>query len=458
MRILLLLGALFGLTARLPAETLPNFLILLADDCTKSDLGLYGGQAATPNLARLAGEGLRFTHCFQAAPMCSPTRHALYTGLYPVKSGAYPNSAVAHEWVRSIAHYLQAAGYITHLSGKLHVGPPSVYPFETSSPRVPDPAALEGVLARSQTEGRPFLFIAASREPHSPWTQGDPSAYPPATLELPPVWVDTPETRAAYSSYLAEITYFDAQVGEFLVRLERAGRSGDTLVLVLSEQGSRMPFAKWTCYDAGLASACLVRWPGRIAPGTVSEALIEYVDVVPTLLEAAGLARPPILDGRSFLAVLTGAATTHKSHVFALQTSRGIEHGPEHFAIRAVRDARYLYIWNLTPEVAFESEATQGPLFRSWERRAESGDERAKRQVEAYRHRPSEELYDCQADPWNQVNLAGDESLATLRTELRARLEAWMTAQGDEGQATELRALERVERKKRPLPNGDEEE
>src|SRR5262245_13884694 len=118
---LLLLAALRSPAQEAAARPRPSFLIVLADDCTRDDLALHGGPARTPNLERLAAEGMRFTHCFQAAPMCSPTRHCLYTGLYPVKSGAYPNSALAYEWVRSIAHHLQAAGYLTHLSGKSHV-------------------------------------------------------------------------------------------------------------------------------------------------------------------------------------------------------------------------------------------------------------------------------------------------------------------------------------------------
>lgn len=425
------------------APARPSFLLVLADDCTRDDLGTYGGPARTPHLDRLAAEGLTFTRCYQAAPLCSPTRSCLYTGLYPVKSGAYTNPSQAHEWVRSIAHYLQAAGYLTHLSGKRHVLPESVFPFEYSGRRQPDPAAFEAVLEQSRASGRPFLFVAASSLPHFPWDDGG-GRYAPDEVVLPPVMVDTPETRAAYAGYLGEVSAFDAEVGTLLERLERAGRRDDTLVLVLSEQGSRFPFAKWTCYEAGLASACLVRWPGRIAAGTKSDALVEYVDVVPTLLEAAGLARPEILDGQSFLPVLTGAATRHKTHVFALQTTRGILDGPPHYGIRSVRDERYRYVLNLTPEVAFHSAASKDPMFVSWERRAAAGDEHARRLVAAYRQRPAEELYDCAADPWNLVNLAGDESLAEVRAGLRARLEAWMAAQGDEGQATELAAIERL--------------
>lgn len=428
----------------LQAANRPNLVLIIADDCTSRDMEVYGGQARTPHLMRLASEGLTFTRCFQAAPMCSPTRHCLYTGLYPVKSGAYPNHTMAYDWVKSIAHYLQAAGYSTHLSGKTHIGPKSVFPFDYSGTENPDPAALAKVLKSSSESGKPFLFIAASHEPHTPWNQGDASQYPPASLKLPPVLVDAPDTRKAFSQYLAEITFFDAQVGELLGLLDQSTHRDHTLVIVLSEQGNSFPFAKWTCYEVGLASACLARWPGKTQPGRVSEALIEYVDVVPTFLEAAGIERPEILDGRSFLPLLTGAASTHKTHVFGLQTTRGIHHGSEYFGIRSVRDARYRYIRNLTPEVTFENAATQDPTFHTWIKMAAEGDEVAKRLVHDYQHRPAEELYDCEADPWNRQNLVQDPKYGTALNALRGQLESWMRRQGDEGQATELQALSRM--------------
>ncbi len=427
----------------------PNFLLIIADDCTYRDLGTYGGQAKTPHLDRLATEGMTFTRCFQAAPMCSPTRHCLYTGLYPVKSGAYPNHTMAHDWVRSIAHYLQAAGYRTHLSGKTHIKPESVFPFEYSvraGDGNPDPDALATALRSSTASNAPFLFIAASHEPHTPWDKGDPSAYPPATLKLPPVLVDSPDTREGFSRYLAEITYFDAQVGEILALLDKYGARDTTFVIVLSEQGNSFPFAKWTCYDAGLQSACVVRWPDRVKPASTSDALVEYADVVPTFLEAAGIPRPDILDGRSFLPVLTGAATAHKGHVFGLQTTRGINNGSDHYGIRSVRDARYRYIWNLTPEVTFENAATNDPTFKTWKQMAAAGDAHAARLVHDYQHRPAEELYDAEADPWNRTNLIANAKFAPARDALRGSLDAWMKQQGDEGQPTEMKALERMPR------------
>ncbi len=425
----------------------PNFLLIIADDCTYRDLGVYGGQAKTPHLEKLAGQGMKFNRCFQAASMCSPTRHALYTGLYPVKSGAYPNHTMAYDWVKSIAHYLQSAGYTTHLSGKTHIHPKSVFPFKYSARADdgnPDPAAFATALERSTETKQPFLFIAASNEPHGPWNNGDPSKYPPESLKLPPVLVDTPDTRKGFSKYLAEITYFDSQVGELVGLLDQSPHRDNTLVIVLSEQGNAFPFAKWTCYDVGLASACIARWPSKVKPGSVSDALIEYVDVVPTFLEAAGGARPDIIDGRSFVPVLNGTTTTHKTHVFGLQTTRGVNGGSEYYGIRSVRDARYRYIRNLTPEATFQNGVTSGYPFKSWKKLADNGDLHAQRLVRDYQHRPGEELFDCETDPWNRTNLASDPKFAPQLTALRTQLETWMKQQGDEGQATEMKAFERM--------------
>lgn len=425
----------------------PNLLLIVADDCTYRDMEVYGGQAKTPHLNQLAADGMKFTHCFQAAPMCSPTRHCLYTGLYPVKSGAYPNHTMAYDWVQSIAHYLQPAHYTTHLSGKTHIKPKSVFPFEYSGKQNnPDPDALAAVLQKHAGTERPFLFIAASNEPHTPWNKGDASAYPPSSLKLPPVLVDSPDTRDGFSRYLAEITYFDSQVGELVALLDEHGQRDNTLVIVLSEQGNSFPFAKWTCYDAGLQSGCIVRWPGKVQAGSVSDAMIEYVDVVPTLLEATGIERPEILDGRSFLPVLVGNATAHKTHVFGLQTTRGIISGSDHYGIRSVRDARYRLIRNLTPEAVFQNAATKDRTFKTWEKLAAQGDAIAQELVHDYQHRPAEELYDCQDDPWNRKNRINDTSLAAVRDELRSQLDAWMKQQGDAGQATEMMALQRMPR------------
>jgi uncharacterized sulfatase len=259
--LLLVLSALCPL---LSALAQPNLLLIIADDCTYRDMEVYGGQAKTPHLMKLAGEGMKFTRCFQAAPMCSPTRHCLYTGIYPVKSGAYPNHTMAYDWVKSIAHYLQGAGYTTHLSGKTHISPKSVFPFEYSGKNNnPDPAVFAQVLKSGAETGKPFLFIATSNEPHTPWNKGDPSKYPPASLKLPPVLVDTPDTREGFSRYLAEITYFDSQVGELVGLLDQSGQRDNTLVIVTADNGMAFLRAKATCYEYGLHVPMVVSWKGR---------------------------------------------------------------------------------------------------------------------------------------------------------------------------------------------------
>jgi N-sulfoglucosamine sulfohydrolase len=146
--------------------------------------------------------------------------------------------------------------------------------------------------------------------------------------------------------------------------------------------------------------------------------------------------------------VLTGATNSHKTHVFGLQTTRGIGGGSEHYGVRSVRDTRFRYIRNLTPEATFKNNATKDPTFKTWETMAAAGDTNAQRLVHDYQHRPAEELYDCEADPWNRSNLATNPKFAETLAALREQLDAWMKQQGDAGQATELKARERMPRKK----------
>lgn len=423
-------------------RTKPNFLFIIADDLTFRDIGCYGGQAHTPNIDKLAEEGIRFTQCFQAAPMCSPTRHNIYTGLYPVKSGAYPNHTYVKEGTKSVVHYLEPLGYRVALSGKRHINPPEAFPFEYSrKDNNPDLQVIDAFMKECAQNKTPFCLFACSNEPHSPWDKGDPSRYDADKLQLPPYFVDTPETRSNMVNYLAEITYYDGQVGDCLELLEKHHLADNTLVIVVSEQGSSFPFGKWTCYDTGLQSAFVARWPGRIKPGTVSEALIEYVDVLPTFIEAAWGKVPPKLDGKSLLPVLYGQAKDHKHYVFGEMTTRGINNGSDYFGIRSIRSRRFKYIWNFTPEVAFQNAATKSAIFRSWREKATTDPDAADK-VRRYEHRSGEELYDIQADPYEWNNLADNTAYAEIKADLRKRLLAWMENSGDKGQQTELEALE----------------
>ncbi len=433
------------------AERPLNFVLIMADDFNHPDGSVYGGQAATPNMEQLADEGMLFTKTFQSAPMCSPTRHALYTGLHPVRSGAWPNHTFVYDGVKSIAHYLQSNGYRAGLSGKTHINPPEAFPFEYLSGQVknsnPDFSQVDKFLGECVAENQPFGLILASNEPHTPWNKGDASAYPPTKLELPPVLVDTPATREEYSRYLAEITYFDQQVGETIAALEKHGLAANTLLMVLTEQGNAFPFAKWTCYDVGLGSGMIIRWPSVIPAGSRSDALIDYIDILPTFFAAAGLPVPEGLDGRSFAALLRGQIKTHNDVVFGLQTTNGINNGSAHFGIRTARDDRYRYIRNLTPSVKFSNWATNpanSPSWAEWQQAAAAGDPEAVVAVRRYTIRPAEELYDCLTDPWNRHNLIDDPAFAAVKSKLSTQLDHWMAAQGDLGQPTELAAPQRL--------------
>ncbi|MHC4995249.1 MAG: sulfatase family protein [Planctomycetota bacterium] len=443
----------------------PNLVFIIADDCTYLDMGVYGGQAKTPTLNKLARQGMQFSRCFQAAPMCSPTRHNIYTGIYPVKSGAWPNHTKVYPGTKSIVHYLKPAGYRVALSGKTHIAPRESFPFEydgefrSADPHKPNPyPTIEKLITESKAAGNPFAIFACSNEPHTPYDKGDASAYDPAALKLPPTWVDTPETRAQYAKYLAEITYFDAQCAALLKLLDKHGVADNTLVMAVSEQGSGFPFAKWTCYELGLTSGMIVRWPGKVKRGSRSDALVEYVDIAPTFLDAVGLPTPDTMDGRSFLGVLTGERAEHKKYTYGIHTTHGIINGSENYGVRSAGTKTHRYIRNLNHNEKFTNVVTRpggdkADFWGSWIAKAEAGDTHAQLMTNRYQHRPAEELYDVASDPHCLNNLAADPRYAALKADLSARLDAWMLDQGDRGAPTEAAAKMRsgrVKQNKRP--------
>lgn len=431
----------------------PNLVFIIADDCTFRDIGCYGGQAHTPNIDKLAGQGMKFERCFQAAPMCSPTRHNIYTGLYPVKSGAYPNHTRAYDHVKSIVHYLTPLGYRVLQTGKTHINPPSVFPFEHLSGgkkagKNPDMDGIDRLFQESAANKKPFCLFACSNEPHSPWNKGDATQYPPDEIELPPYIVDTPIVRENFGNYLAEVTYFDSQVGQIMELLDKHGLTENTMLMVVSEQGNSFPFAKWTCYDSGLQSAMVVRWPGKVQSGVTTDAMVEYVDVTPTFIDAAGGDPINQLDGLSFLPVLKGETDIHKSYTYGIMTTRGIINGSEAYAIRSIRGFKYKLIRNLNHDSKFTNACSKSGYFKSMVEKANQGDATAQRLVNAYHYRPAVELYQIEEDPLEQHNLAADPAYSKTVQRLSRKLEQWMEEQGDEGIATEMKAHERQGKKK----------
>ncbi|WP_442508118.1 sulfatase family protein [Novipirellula sp. SH528] len=442
----LLLLLVVGFTNLAQADDRPNFVFILADDCSYRDLELYGGPAKTPNLIQLASEGMKFNRCYQAAPMCSPTRHALYTGLYPVKSGAYPNHAEAYHDVKSIPHYLSEVGYRVALAGKQHIAPADVFPFEYikefAEPTNRDVETIDGtrypkvlqLLRDSAKEEKPFCLFLCSNEPHGPYTKGDPTPY--LNAKLSPQQFE--HQRKSYAKYLAEITYFDGQAGEIMGMLEQLDLRKNTIVMVATEQGSSFPFGKWTCYEIGVASGLVASWKGHIEAGSESQAIVEYTDIVPTFLDAAGATIPDSLDGTSFLPVLLGKETSHSELAFSLQTTRGVTGCQAPYGVRSVVDKHHRYIRNLFPENEFSI-----PTSRSLQEATRDLDDQTQQRANRFLKRPEEELYDIQSDPYCLNNLALNPDFSETKARLSAAVDDWMTEQGDLGRQTELDAYSR---------------
>jgi len=420
----------------------PNILLIMSDDQTWRDNGCYGNpDVKTPNIDRLASQGMRFTRCFTATAMCAPTRQQLYTGIFPVRNGAWPNHSRVYDGTKSIVHYLKALGYRVGLSGKKHFGPSSSFPFEGVRDK-------RQFIRRDQSQ--PYCLIVTSHSPHLPWSAGDASAYEADKLTLPPYIADTPEMRRALCRYYAEITDFDREVGEAMKLVDASGRADDTLFIYTSEQGAQIPHGKWTCYDVGLRTALVVRWPRRVKAGSVARAMVQYVDVVPTLVEAAGGKVPAGLDGRSFLPVLLGKTDKHNKYVYGVHTTRGIISGSQCYPVRSVRSETFKYIRNLNHKTTFRNTlivSDKANYWRSWVAAAKT-DKTIAKLVSMYQTRPAEELYDILKDPYELTNLADRAEHAQVKAALSRKLDEWMAQQGDKGNATEMKARERQGRGK----------
>lgn len=441
-------SAAFGFIPTIHAQQKPNLILFIADDCSYYDLGCYGSaDSRTPNIDKFAAEGMLFERAYQAAPVSSPTRHNLYTGIWPVKSGAYPNHTFAKEGTKSIVHHLKPAGYKVALIGKSHVNPDSVFLWDYYSPLKKGSDInfedLDNFVKECTENGDPFCVFVACTEPHSPWNKGDASQFNKETVTLPPMYVDLPVTRNNFVNYLAEVNYMDNEFGKLLNIVDKYKITDNSVIVFTSEQGNSFPFAKWTCYDAGVHTGFIVRWSGMVQPGSRSDAIVEYVDVVPTFLEIAGAKPQGELDGKSFVPVLKGRAKSHKKYTFSQETSRGIYSGPEYYGIRSVADKKYRYIVNLTPEATFQNTTTEGKMFKSWQEKGKS-DKHARKMTYKYQKRPAVELYDYENDPYCMNNLADNPKYKKVIARLDKELKKWMDSCGDRGQETEMKALEHM--------------
>lgn len=433
-----------------PAAERPNVLIIMADDCTYNDLSLYGGQnAKTPNIDALAARGLTFNQAYVASAMCQPCRAELFTGQYPLTNGCSWNHSASRPNTKSLPHLLKPLGYRVGIAGKVHVKPDNAFPFDNVSGFdkncVRDPtqnhdlAGISDYMSATKNVS-PFCLVIALVDPHLPWVMGDASKYPAKKIKLPKNLADTPITRQHFANYLAEITYMDGQVGEIISTLEASGSAKDTLVIFTSEQGSQFPGCKWTNWNTGLHTALIASWPGQIPEGIRTDALVQYADVAPTIVELAGGQPSANFDGSSMADVLTGQSDTHRKFAYGIHNN--LPEGPP-YPIRSITDGRHRYIRNLLPDELYIEKHLMGggklnnPYWATWVGADPVKQPEVYERVKRYMTRPAEQLYLTVEDPYEMTNLANSANVAATQQRLSDALDQWMKAQADPGAAVD---------------------
>ncbi|QDT15378.1 sulfatase family protein [Alienimonas californiensis] len=417
----------------------PNVVVFLSDDHTLTDSSLYGStDLKTPQMERVAGRGMTFDRAFVVSPSCAPSRAALLTGLLPAHNGAEPNHARPRPEIKKLPAYFHDLGYEVVAFGKVaHYRQVTEYGFDVAKHfgYHDDVAVTEAIeWLKNRTDERPLCLFVGTNWPHVPWP--NPEDVDPKSIRIPPTHVQTPKTRQARAKYYQAVLTMDEELGRtFDAAYEVLGEN--TLFVHSSDHGAQWPFGKWTLYDDGLRTPLIAVWPGKIAPGVRTDAMVTWVDLLPTLVAAAGgdpakQAGKDALDGRSFLPVLLGETETHRDRVFATHSGDG---SINVYPSRSLRDGHYKYILNLHPEYKFTSHATEKPgdtgYWPSWVKKAENAPAAAEK-VNRYQQRPAEELYDVQADPHEVNNLAADPAHAERLKAMRAAVEAWMDEMGDQ--------------------------
>ncbi|MEM6688312.1 MAG: sulfatase [Planctomycetota bacterium] len=415
----------------------PNIVVYLSDDHSQFDSSLYGNDnIPTPQLEQLARDGMKFTHAFVASPSCAPSRAAMLTGLMPARNGAEANHTFPKRGTRSLVKDLQAAGYEVVAFGKVaHGGPQQVrrYGFDhIGKARVIKGvrSEVEAFLEKRESE-KPLCLFVGTQNPHVPWTS--PSTFDPNEVEFPPHHLDTPATREHRAAYYQEIKDLDAFLGD--LRTIAAARLGDNVLFVhTSDHGSQWPFGKWNLYDYGIRVPFIAAWNGKIKAGSTSNAMISWIDLMPTLVDMVGGDVPNGLDGRSFTNVLLGNKQEHRDVIFTTHTG---DKTKNIFPIRSVRTGDWKLIHNLHPEFAhtnhsdLDRKEMAGAYWTEWASLAKT-DDHAKAIVDRYFQRPEWEFFNVKEDKWEQNNLINDPAQAERVADLRSQLSEWMKSQGDQ--------------------------
>ncbi len=399
----------------------PNILYLHSHDSGRY-VQPYGFAIATPNIQRLAEQGVLFRQAFCGGPTCSPSRAALLTGQYPHCCGMI---GLAHrgfslnDYGKHIVHTLRRAGYRSTLIGTQHIArDPSVIGYDETitdvPPRAPERAQVVAQWLRGKPE-QPFFLSAGFNDTHRVYEEPGP-AEDPRYCQPPLPIPDAPETRYDMACYKASARVLDEGFGIVLEALEEAGLAENTLVICTTDHGIAFPWMKCNLTDHGIGVMLIMRGPGGFEGGRVCDALVSQIDLYPTICELLEVDPPPWLQGKSLMPLIRGEAEEIREEIFAEVTYHAA-----YEPMRAVRTRRWKYIRRFDGRTRpVLPNCDDSPSKDLW-------------LAHGWRERPvaEEQLYDLIFDPVETNNLAADPAHKQVLEEMRARLERWMNETDD---------------------------
>lgn len=435
-----LCAVLLGVSSLVSAAptTRPNIVVFIADDMSVKDSAAYGCKTIPgPNMTALAKEGLTFDYAYATSPTCAPSRAALLTGCYNLRNGAMFNQQAPKADIKKWPSYFHALGYEVVAIGKVaHYAQVQQYGFDYVADfnYHQDVCIDDAVKWLSERKSdKPLCLMVGTNFPHVPWPKD--GLGEPKDVELPAKNIYTPRTRQARTHYVAAVARADSDLGLIRDAVHKY-LPPDTLFVFSADQGSQWPFAKWNLYDAGLHVPLIFVWPGHVPTNQRTDAMVSWIDLLPTLLQAAGgdpKTVTPDIDGQSFFDVLAGTAQAARDRVFG---SHSGDTNINYYPSRSVLLGHWKYIRNLDPNLEYHTHVDMRPgdtgYFPSWVEKAKR-DPAAAAILEKYFHRPAEELYDLSSDPDEQTNLATDPKHADDLSRTRAALDEWMKANHDAG-------------------------
>jgi len=455
--VLLVLFLLTPSSATVKAAKKLNLLVITVDDMSADSIGAFGCRlpGTTPNIDRLATEGLRFTHAHVQVGNCMPSRNVMWSGRYPHNNGVEGFYQVKDPGYPVLVDLMKDAGYFTAIRHKVsHSTPYHPYAWDLVLDTLPDGTKAHvkdpvsyGVSTASgidaaRAEGKPFCLLINIADPHKPFhaesRSGEtiPDLHTPTrvfTPDEPPTpgfLFDDPVVSKELAHYYSSVRRADDGVGHVLRALQDSGEADNTLVMFLSDHGMPLPFAKTQLYHHSTHTPLIVRWPGITKAGSVDdEHMVSAVDFLPTLLDVVGVAHPDGIDGRSFAPLLKGKKQDSRELVIKEYNENA---GGSRDPMRAVQTKRFLYLFNpwSNGERVMATATTGTPTYRRMAQLAETDTAIAARH-DLYQHREVEELYNVENDPDCLVNLIDEPAHQQELAGLREALEAWMVETGD---------------------------